>query len=332
MSPTGSSALSRALPPPHRSALSIIVIACAMASLFAASYSLALGRATPHHIPTALIGSPGADGGVVQAIERMTHGELRFSRFPSVAAARRAIDEQREYAALDLASPRPQLLIASASGASVARVLTQAANELQTGPVPSLIVRDIHPLPHSDPQGLVSFYVTLAATIIGFVTMFQLHAHTSLGLRDWLLYILLLAVVGGLALTLVTGPIIGALHGSFGELWGALALEVTVAALVCSTFIVLVGGWAILPTWLLFVVLGNASSGGAVAPPLLPPFYAFIGRFLPPGATVDTIRSAVYFPHAQHLEPVIVELAWLVCALAALLASSRIMRREPGRD
>jgi hypothetical protein len=325
------SIFSRARQPRHRSALSIVVIACVMGSLFAASYSLALGRATPHHIPTALVGGPAQSFGAAHAIEQVTHGALRLDRYPSIQAAERAIAQQREYAALDLASTQPQLLIASASGASVARVLTQAAGQLQRGPVPSLAVRDVHPLPRSDPQGLVSFYVTLASTIIGFVSMFQLRAHASMGLREWLLYVLLLAVAGGLALTLVTGPIIGALHGPFGEIWAALALEIAVAALVCSVLIVLVGRWAILPTWLLFVVLGNASSGGAVAPPLLPPFYAFIGRFLPPGATVDTIRSAVYFPHSQHLEPVLVELGWLVCALAALIAAARVLGREPGR-
>jgi hypothetical protein len=44
----------------------------------------------------------------------------------------------------------------------------------------------------------------------------------------------------------------------------------------------------------------------AAAQPLLPPFYAFIGRFLPPGATVRTVRTAVYFRRDQHLEPFIV--------------------------
>jgi hypothetical protein len=43
-------------------------------------------------------------------------------------------------------------------------------------------------------------------------------------------------------------------------------------------------------TWLLFIVPGNASSAGAVARPLLPPYYAFIGRFLRPGATVGILR------------------------------------------
>jgi hypothetical protein len=77
------------------------------------------------------------------------------------------------------------------------------------------------------------------------------------------------------------------------------------------------------------LVLGNMSSGGAVAQPLLPPFYAFIGRFLPPGATVSIVRTAVHFPHHQHLEPFIVQAAWLCCLLAALLISARRLHRGP---
>jgi hypothetical protein len=302
-----------------------------MASLFAGSYSLALGRATPHHIPAALIGDRSTQATVVAAVEGAAHGSLSFRTYASTAAAERAIDEQSVYAALDLLPNHPRLLIASAAGASVARVLTQEAETLEHGPLPSLSVVDLHPLPANDPQGLVSFYVTLAATIVGFITMFQLRANSApLGLRAWLGYIAVLAALGGLVLALITGPVISALHGPFGELWAALAAEITVAALVCSTMIVVFGRWSILPTWLLFVVLGNASSGGAVAPPLLPPFYAFIGRFLPPGATVDTIRSAVYFPHAQHLQPVLVETAWLGCGLAALLLAARLLHRLPG--
>lgn len=84
-----------------------------------------------------------------------------------------------------------------------------------------------------------------------------------------------------------------------------------------------------MPTWLLFVVLGNTSSGGAVAPPLLPAFHAFIGRWLSPGATVEALRGAIYFRGHQHLEPYAVLLAWVLGGLAALLAAARLRGTGP---
>ena len=69
--------------------------------------------------------------------------------------------------------------------------------------------------------------------------------------------------------------------------------------------IVLTGRWAVIPTWLLFI-LGNTSPGGAVAPPLLPQPYASSAASCP-GATVGIVRTAVYFRQKQHLEPLAVQ-------------------------
>jgi hypothetical protein len=316
--------------PPYRSALVIIAVAITMASLFAASYSLMLGRATPHHIPAGLVGDPARRPELVNALKRATGGALQFHPFYSVEAVRTAINEQKIYAALVLEPGKPQLLISSASGVSVARVLEQAAVQVAQRVSPPLAIVDLHPLPPADPQGLVGFYVTLAATILGFISMFQLAAHApQLSLRAWLACIVVLAVLGGLSLALVTDPLIGALRGAFTKLWASLAAEIAAAALFGSAMRCLVRAWAIVPTWLLFVVLGNTSSGGAVAPPLLPPLFAFVGRFLPPGATVDIIRRSVYFPHAQHIEPFLVQACWNICALAALLVCVRLRHTRP---
>ena len=171
-----------------------------------------------------------------------------------------------------------------------------------------LEVIELHPLPPSDPEGLVSFYVTLAATILGFVTMFQLRANApGLSLRGWLARVAGLAAIGGLVLTLIVDRLIGALHGPVLELWAALAAEVAAAALFNSAMLALIGRWAIVPTWGLFIAIGNASSGGAVAPPL-PAFYRFAGRFL----------------------PVIVDAAWIVCSLLAVLLVAEPRGQTPG--
>jgi hypothetical protein len=82
---------------------------------------------------------------------------------------------------------------------------------------------------------------------------------------------------------------------------------------------VLIGRWALVPTWLFFVILGNASSGGAVSPPLLPQPFAFLSNWLPSGATVTAIRDAVYFRHYQHVHPVVVLAIWALVTFTAWL-------------
>jgi hypothetical protein len=318
----------------YRAALVILLIGTVMASLFVASYSLALGRPVPRHIPTGLVGDPARRPAIVDTLEEATDGALDFRPYPSVSAAETAIGEQKILAALALGSDRPQLLISSASGASVALVLQKVAEQVndQLAPdgVPPLRVVDIRPLPPNDPLGLNSFYVTIAATVLGFVVMFQIRQHASaLSLRDWLAVVGVLAVFGGLALTLVTGPLIHALPGPFPELWGALAAQIAIAALFNSTMLVLFGRWAIIPTWLMFIAFGNAWSGGAVAPSLLPAVYAIVGRFMPSGATVAILHNAAYFRHAQQIKPVVVDALWLVGCLVALVIAVRALRRNP---
>jgi hypothetical protein len=93
---------------------------------------------------------------------------------------------------------------------------------------------------------------------------------------------------------------------------------------------VLIGRWAILPTFLFFVILGNTSSGGAVAPPLLPPTLAFVSQWLPSGATVTALREAIYFPAYQHAHPFVVLATWATLLFAAMLLVSHRLGRSPG--
>jgi hypothetical protein len=209
-------------------------------------------------------------------------------------------------------------------------VAEQVNDRVAPGSIPPLRVVDVRPLPPTDPLGLNSFYVAIAATVLGFVTIFQLRQHApGLSLRDWLVVIGILAAVGGLALALVAGPLLHALPAPFPELWAAIAAQIAVAALFNSTMLVLFGRWAIIPTWLMFIAFGNAWSGGAIAPPLLPRVYALVGRFMPSGAGVSIIHNAAYFRRTPQVEPLVVEGCWLVGGLAALVISVRVLGRKP---
>jgi hypothetical protein len=297
-----------------------------MGSLFVATYSLALGDPVPHHIAAGLVGDPATHSRTVGSVQGVAGGGLVFHRYSSVAAARHAIDEQQVYAALDLTSSPPTLYVASAAGASVARVLEKVSTA-------QLAVRvvDAHPLPANDPSGLDIFYLMLVTTIIGFLTVFQVRGNAGgLGLRQWTLFVVGVAVCASLVLTLVDGPLLQRLDLPVLECWGILALHLVAVASFTSLMSILLGRWAILPTWLFFVVLGNSSSGGAVSPPLLPPLLAFVSQWLPSGATVTALRNAVYFGSYQHVRPIAVLGTWAAVLFAAMLLVSHRRGASPG--
>ncbi|MDQ1677524.1 MAG: hypothetical protein QOC93_2668 [Actinomycetota bacterium] len=303
----------------------VAALAIAVGSLFLTSYALALGDPVPHRIDAAVVGDPSTHRDVVGTIERAAGNGVDFHPYPSVAAAVGAIDHQQVYAALDVTPPTPHLYVASAAGASVARVLEGAAVAAH------IPVVDTHPLPASDPVGLDVFYLVIAATILGFLTVFQVRTNASgLSLRDWTVFVVSFALAAPLVLVLVAGPLLHRLPLPVVESWGIVALQLTTVATFASTMVVLIGRWAILPTFLLFMVVGNASSGGAVAPPLLPHAYGTVSQWLPSGATVTALRDAIYFHSDQHVQPVAVLGVWAVTWLCTMLFVSHRRRTSPG--
>lgn len=68
-------------------------------------------------------------------------------------------------------------------------------------------------------------------------------------------------------------------------------------------------GTALVVLW--FVIIGNASSGGPYARPLLPGFWRTVGGILPPGTGVDTLRGVLYFHNAGTTRPTLILLSWL---------------------
>jgi hypothetical protein len=311
---------------PIERAVVIAALALVMGSLFLATYTLALGDPMPRRIDAALVGDPAEHPRPIDAVERVADGALSFHSYGSVAAARHAIDLQQVYTALDLTSARPTLYVAGAAGASVARVL-----ERISASDPQVQVVDTHPLAPSDPNGVDIFYLMLVATIVGFLTVFQVRTNAGgVPLLRWSAFVVGFAIVAGLFLMLVEGPVLDRFAVPAPETAGILALHVLAVASYASVMVVLVGRWAILPTWLFFVVLGNSSSGGAVSPPLLPTPFAFVSQWLPSGATVTALRDAIYFPGHEHARPILVLAAWAAALFGAMLIASRRRRTSPG--
>jgi hypothetical protein len=211
--------------PPDR-ALLIAVLAIAMGSLFLTTYTLALGDPVPRRIDAAIVGDPAGHERTIAAVQQVADGSLAFRPYGSVAAAREAMNLQHVYTALDVRSARPRLYVASAAGASVARLL-----EKISASDPRIRVIDDHPLAASDPNGVDTFYLMLVATIVGFIIVFHVRANAGgLPLRHWTAFVAVFAVGAALVLTLVVGPALGRLPVPLGETWGILTLHVLAVA------------------------------------------------------------------------------------------------------
>ncbi|MGP3984012.1 ABC transporter permease [Streptomyces sp. KR80] len=299
----------------------VALILATAAGLFAGSYTYAMADPTPHRIPTAVVadaaGDPASASGVEafrDGMQRAFHASLELHGYASYAEARVAVEEQKIFAVLHASEPDRRAVVldvSGASGASVAELLAKTAPEVGRDVGVPVTVRDVNPLQRGDPRGLAIFYISLAAVVTGFIGAIQMSLHArALNPAERIAFTAAYALLGGFAIAAVVDWWLDALNLPFAESWMILALTMFASGMVFTMFNALIGRWAVLPTWGLMVLLGNPSSGGAVSWPLLPTGLGHIGRWLPPGASVNAQHTAVYFADHQTAGPFLVLAAW----------------------
>ncbi|GCB47476.1 hypothetical protein SNL152K_4781 [Streptomyces sp. NL15-2K] len=120
---------------------------------------------------------------------------------------------------------------------------------------------------------------------------------------------------------------LGAHFWTLSGIGALIVLASAATALALQTLLGLLGTGVVI---LLFVVLGNPSSGGVYPAPLLPSFWSAIGQSLPPGAGTTLVRITAYFSGHATTPALWVLGAYAVGgALLAWAASWRHERRHP---
>jgi hypothetical protein len=162
----------------------------------------------------------------------------------------------------------------------------------------------------------VIFGVTLAGFIFG-QTSHTYSRRLPLGQR--LAQALGFAVLAGLAGGLLAGPLLGVLPGPLPAIAGILVVLALATALVTMSLTALLGDPGIVVATLLLVILGNATSGGAVSAYFLPGGFRQLSPALPPGAATKALGRVDYFDAGAALGPVVVLAAWALGGLLLLL-------------
>jgi hypothetical protein len=316
-------------PTPKAVAL-VLVPALVLLLAFAFFYVGAFHDPTPHHVPVAVVG-PLA---VAMQLNRLPGDPLDARHVSFRSDALSQVDDREVYGAYETATNR--LFVASAANRATAIALEQTFNRLAAAQDrPGVHVTDVKPLPLKDPNGTGAFYAVIAwmfggyigATLIGLIgtprssnrkrAAARIGALAGFGIVAGILSVVMLrASFGVFSGHVVALCAIGALT-IFAS--GAATAGIQAAAGPAGTGLVI----------LVFVILGNSASGGPFARPLLPGLWRTIGGVLPPGASVDLARSALFFNGARITGAILVLVVWAALGtLLALALGGRIM--NPG--
>lgn len=229
--------------------------------------------------------------------------------FDSAGESRAAIEDRDIYGAVILHTKGERVLTAPAASFTVSSLLTEAAAEAK-----GARVEEVVPLSSGDPRGVV-----LNLLIVPLIVTSLLGAQLAVQIIGTVAFkrristIALVAGIGGLAVAVLIGPVLGTFPGPLLTEAAVLALAIFGLLTVGSGLVRLLGPAGLGAAFALFLMLGNPASGAASAPELLPTPWAQLGHLVTPGALAGALRSVAYFEDARLAGPLIV-----LSAIAAL--------------
>ncbi len=279
----------------RRSALTlgllIGVVVVAVQALLLPLFAGPAANLAPRDLPIAVAGPPQA----AAQLSAAHPGAFEVTAVADAAAADTAIRNREVSGAIVVTPAGPEVHVASAAGPAVSALLTQAAAGLGgPGLGGSAAVRDVVPLDPDDARGAgfgagflpMAITSLLAGALIFFAVRRRGARIVALGSY---------AALAGLAGAAVLQGWLGILPGDHIAVAGALALfALTVAGAVTGLAAVLDKPGIGLAALVLFLI-GNALSGIAAAPELLPQPWGEVGQWLPMGAGGTLLRSVAYF-------------------------------------
>jgi hypothetical protein len=288
---------------------------------FAFSYVGAFHDPTPHNVPVAVVGPPAA----TSQLDALTGDPLDARQASSRADALLQIDDREVYGAYDATTNR--LFVASAANRATAIALAATFNRVAAARGgPAVRVTDVKPLPPKDPNGTAAFYAVIAwvfggyigSTLIGLIGSPRSRSRQRAAARIGAFAGF--GIVGGILSVVMLRACFVVFSGHVVALCAIAALTIFASGAATGGIQAAAGPAGTGLVILVFVILGNAASGGPFARPLLPGLWRTIGGVLPPGASVDLARSALFFGGARIAGPILVLVGWTALGTALAVA------------
>jgi hypothetical protein len=293
-------------------------------------------RSAPRDLPLGVVGPPPAVEQLTSVLDRQQPDGFDLRSYADAGALEQAVRDRDVYGGLVLDPAQPRAVTASAASPAVAQLVGQvsegvaAALSEQAGrPVP-VPVDDLVPASAEDPRSAGLAASALPLTVAGIAPAAALVLALRRRTGAQLLGLAVAVGLSSLAVASVLDLWLGTTAGHLLATATALAAGMSAIGLVVLGLGRLLGRAGIALGAALALLLGNPLSAVASAPELLPSGWGALGQLLPQGATVQLLRSLVWFDGAAAGGPALVLLAW-AAAGAALLAVAALRRgAQPG--
>jgi hypothetical protein len=310
-------------------AIAVVIGQALLIPLFAAPAA----NLAPRDLPIAVAGPPQ----ITAQLEAAHPGAFEVTAVADPAAADSKIKDREVYGAILVTASGPEVHVASAAGPTVAQLLTQAAAGL--GPAPltdspglgsgTVPVRDVVPVDPDDPRGagFGAGFLPLAITslLAGVLIFFFVPRR---GAR--LVTLVTFAALAGLAGAAVQIGWLGILPGDYFAVAGVFALFTLAVAGAMTGLAALLGRGGLALGAIVMFLVGNALSGIAAAPELLPQPWGEVGQWLPIGAGGTLLRSVAYFGGNGAAFAATVLTAYAIGGLALVLIGRHgLVRKAP---
>jgi hypothetical protein len=300
------------------------VLAIEVAFIF--SYVGGLSHPYPHEVPIGIVAPASTQRTVIEQIHRQ--GDQFDPRpYPDAASALRAVREHVLDAFVVIDGSKVDVVVSGSPSPVVATVVERAIAPLEKALGTTFAVHQVLPLPTNDPEGLGPFYLVVGWVVGGYLaaSVLGLARGTDPGMRRALLRtaaLMVFSIASGVAGALLAGPGLHLFGGNRPELMAMGTLVVFAVAIVATAFQALIGELGIALAVLLFVVVGNPSSGGPYPREFLSGVWRDVGAYIPTGAGLEAVRNIAYFGSHQLGSSLLTLVLYSVVGTAAFLAAA----------
>lgn len=306
-------------------AVVIGIVLSAVVALLLLAFAWPAVRTAPRNVPLAVAGPTAAVSQVTLALAKAQPGAFQVIPVPDAAAARDAILHRDALGALVLGPKGVTVLTAPGASTAVSSLVTEVGRAVGTQmlsgqgvTVPAVATTEVvAPAGTGDPYGAgfpsLVLPLVIASLLTGIAASF---AVKGTGAR--LVTLLVSAGLAGIWASLIAGSWLGVVTGSWAVVGvSALGVLAVSAAIVgAHTLIGRAGVAIVVPVVLLF---GNPLSAAASAPQMLPDGWSALGQALPPGATVQALRSVAFFDGVGAGGPIATLAIWAGVGLVLVL-------------